>query len=115
MQMSRGEAVVEDVESLSEQARGALDEIVEATASAATGAQRIALTSREQELAFANLSDRVRRISAISGRNREGAVQVTQTAREQAEALRELEGATQELRSVANYLNELTRRITSVG
>jgi methyl-accepting chemotaxis protein len=114
-QMSRGENIVQDVETLSGQAREALDLIVDATASAATGAQRIALTSREQELAFANLSDRVRRISTISGRNREGAVQVTQTAREQAEALRELEGATQELRSVANYLNELTRRITSVG
>jgi methyl-accepting chemotaxis protein len=114
-QMSRGEDIVQDVETLSGQAREALDLIVDATASAATGAQRIALTSREQELAFANLSDRVRRISAISGRNREGAEQVTQTAREQAAALRELEGATQELRSVATYLNELTRRITSVG
>jgi len=114
-QMSRGENIVQDVETLSGQAREALDLIVDATASAATGAQRIALTSREQELAFANLSDRVRRISAIAGRNREGAEQVTQSAREQAEALRELEGATQELRSVANYLNDLTRRITSVG
>jgi methyl-accepting chemotaxis protein len=114
-QMSRGENIVQDVETLSGHAREALDLIVDATASAATGAQRIALISREQELAFSNLSDRVRRISAISGRNREGAEQVTQTAREQADALRELEGATQELRSVANYLNELTRRITSVG
>jgi methyl-accepting chemotaxis protein len=114
-QMQRGETIVQDVETLSGQAREALDLIVDATASAATGAQRIALTSREQELAFANLSDRVRRISTIAGRNRQGAEQVTHTAREQAEALRELEGATQELRSVANYLNELTRRITSVG
>jgi hypothetical protein len=40
---------------------------------------------------------------------------VTQNAREQAIALRELEGATQELRSVAVHLNELTRRITSVA
>ena len=114
-QMSRGETIVQDVETLSGQARAALDLIVDATASAATGAQRIALTSREQELAFSNLSDRVRRISAITGRNREGAEQVTRSAREQAEALRELEGATQELRAVATYLNELTRRITSVG
>ena len=114
-QMSRGETIVQDVETLSGQARAALDLIVDATASAATGAQRIALTSREQELAFANLSDRVRRIATIAGRNREGAEQVTRSAREQAEALRELEGATQELRGVATYLNELTRRITSVG
>jgi methyl-accepting chemotaxis protein len=114
-QMSRGQAIVQDVETLSQQARQALDQIVDATASAATGAQRIALTSREQELAFANLSERVRRISTITTRNRDGAEQVTQSAREQAAALRELEGATQELRGVANYLNELTRRITSVG
>ena len=37
------------------------------------------------------------------------------SAREQAAALRELEGATQELRNVATYLGELTRRITSVA
>jgi methyl-accepting chemotaxis protein len=114
LQMSRGEAVVQDVESLSEQARGALDMIVEATASAATGAQRIAMTSREQELEFGKLSDRVRRIARISWRNRDGAEQVTSSARDQATALRGLEGATQELRGVAIYLEELTRRITSV-
>jgi methyl-accepting chemotaxis protein len=114
LQMSRGEAVVQDVETLSEQARGALDMIVEATASAATGAQRIAMTSREQELEFSKLSDRVRRIAQISWRNRDGAEQVTASARDQATALRGLEGATQELRSVAIYLEDLTRRITSV-
>lgn len=114
LQMSRGEAVVQDVETLSEQARGALDLIVEATASAATGAQRIAMTSREQELEFAKLSERVRRIAQISWRNRDGAEQVTASARDQATALRGLEGATQELRSVAIYLEDLTRRITSV-
>ena len=114
LQMSRGEAVVQDVELLSEQAREALDMIVEATASAATGAQRIALTSREQELEFSKLSDRVRRIAQISWRNRDGAEQVTASARDQATALRGLEGATTELREVAIYLEELTRRITSV-
>jgi methyl-accepting chemotaxis protein len=114
-QMSRGETIVQDVGTLSEQARQALDLIVEATESAATGASRIALTSREQELEFAKLSERVRRIASISGRNRDGAEQVTTSAREQAAALRELEGATQELRNVATYLGELTRRITNVG
>jgi methyl-accepting chemotaxis protein len=114
-QMSRGEAIVQDVETLSEQARHALDQIVDATASAASDAQRIALTSREQEVAFASLSDRVRRIATLSGRNRQGAERVTQSAQEQAAALRELEGATQQLRAVATYLDELTRRITSVA
>ncbi len=114
-QMSRGETIVQDVGTLSEKAREALDLIVDATESAATGAQRIALTSREQELQFAKLSERVRRIASISTRNRDGAEQVTTSAREQAAALRELEGATQELRNVTTYLGELTRRITNVG
>ena len=57
----------------------------------------------------------MRRIASISGRNRDGAEQVTTSAREQAAALRELEGATQELRNVATYLGELTRRITNVA
>ncbi len=112
-QMSRGETIVQDVGVLSEQAREALNLIVDATASAATGAQRIALTSREQELAFASLSDRIGRIATLSNHNREGAEKVTTSAREQADALRELEGVAEELRSVAAYLNELTRRITS--
>jgi methyl-accepting chemotaxis protein len=114
-QMSRGESIVQDAGTLSEQAREALDLIVDATERAATGAQRIALTSREQELAFARLSERVKRIASISGRNRDGAEQVTANAREQASALRELEGATEELRNVATYLGELTRRITNAA
>ena len=114
-QMSRGEAIVQDVGTLSERARSALDEIVDATASAATGAQRIAHTSREQEVAFAKLGERVRRIASIASRNRDGAEQVTASARDQANALRELEGATHELRGVATYLGELTRRLTSAA
>jgi len=57
----------------------------------------------------------VKRIATISARNRDGAEQVTRSAREQATALRELEGATQELRNVATSLGELTRRITSAA
>ncbi|MDQ2665388.1 MAG: methyl-accepting chemotaxis protein [Gemmatimonadota bacterium] len=114
-QMSRGETIVQDVETLSEQARQALDLIVDATESSAEGAQRIAVTSRDQELEFAKLRERVKRIATISARNRDGAEQVTRSARDQATALRELEGATQELRNVATYLGELTRRITNVA
>jgi methyl-accepting chemotaxis protein len=114
-QMSRGETIVQDVGTLSEQARQALDLIVDATESSAEGAQRIAVTSRDQELEFAKLRERVKRIATISARNRDGAEQVTRSARDQATALRELEGATQELRNVATYLGELTRRITSVA
>jgi methyl-accepting chemotaxis protein len=115
LQMGRGQAIVSDAESLSESAREALDLIVDATAGAAAGAQRIAQTSRDQELEFGRLRERVVRIAAISLRNRAGAESVTASAKDQAVALRELEGATQELRAVAVYLSELTHRITSVS
>ncbi|HKW49706.1 MAG TPA: methyl-accepting chemotaxis protein, partial [Gemmatimonadaceae bacterium] len=114
-QMQRGQSIVSDVETLSEEARQALDQIVEATATAAQGAQRIAMTSRDQELEFSRLRDRVMRVAEISRRNRAGAEDVTSSAKDQAEALRELEGAAHELRSVAVYLSDLTHRITSVA
>lgn len=114
-QMSRGQSIVSDVESLSESARHALDQIVEATVAAAAGAQRIASTSRDQELEFAKLRDRVTRVAEISRRNRLGAENVTASAKDQATALRELEGAATELRNVGVYLSELTHRITSVA
>jgi methyl-accepting chemotaxis protein len=113
-QMERGQGMVSDVESLSEAALGALDQIVETTASSFDRCQRIASTSRDQEVEFARLRERVARIAEISKRNREGAENVTSSAKDQASALRELEGATHELRSVAVYLSDLTRRITSV-
>ena len=114
MQMDRGQSMVSDVESLSESALGALDSIVEATASGFASAQRIASTSRDQETEFSRLRERVARIVEISQRNRQGTEDVLHNAKQQATALRGLEGATQELRSVAIYLGELTRRITSV-
>ena len=114
-QMQRGQSIVSDVETLSQEARQALDQIVEATAEAAHGAQRIAMTSRDQELEFSRLRDRVMRVAEISRRNRAGAEDVTSSAKDQASALRELEGAAHELRSVAVYLSDLTHRITSVA
>jgi methyl-accepting chemotaxis protein len=103
-----------DVESLSESARTALDEIVEATAASLTWSQRIADTSRTQEAEVGRLTERVERIVEISRRNREGAENVTRSAVDQARALRELEGAAKELRGVAADLSELTRRIARV-
>ncbi|MGH7663498.1 MAG: methyl-accepting chemotaxis protein [Gemmatimonadaceae bacterium] len=115
LQMDRGQALVSDVETLSSAALEALDQIVESTASTAASSQRIAVTSHGQEQEFARLRERVARIAEISGRNREGVENVTASAKDQAVALRELEGATHELRSVALYLSDLTHRITSVG
>ena len=112
-QMERGRAIVGDAESLSEAALRALDVILEATAESATHARRIAQVSRDQEQECARLEDRVERIASISERNRSGAEAVTASAKEQASALAGLEGATHELQSVAGYLGDLTRRITT--
>jgi methyl-accepting chemotaxis protein len=114
-QMGRGQLIVSDVETLSERAREALVLIVEATAAAAAGAQRIASTSREQEAQFGKLRERVNRIAEIARRNRASAEDATSTADGQATALRELEGAIGELRGVVVSLSDLTARITRVG
>jgi len=114
-QVGRGQTMMSDVESLSESARTALDEIVDATAASLTWGQRIADTSRVQESEVGRLSERVARIAEISRRNREGAENVTRSAADQARALRELEGAAHELREVAASLSELTRRIARVA
>src|SRR3712207_332117 len=114
-QMSRGQLIVSDVETLSERAREALVLIVEATAAAAAGAQRIAATSHEQEAHFGKLRERVNRIAEIARRNRGSAEEATATADGQATALRELEGAIGELRGVVVSLSDLTARITKVG
>ena len=113
-QVSRGQTMMSDVESLSETARTALNEIVEATAASLTWGQRIADTSRVQESEVGRLRERVARIAEISRRNREGAENVTRSASDQARALRELEGAAQQLREVAGDLSDLTRRIARV-
>src|SRR5207248_8815391 len=99
--MQSAPPLITDVETVAESARQALDQIVEATAEAAQGAQRIAVTSRDHELEFSRLRDRVMRVAEISRRNRAGAEDVTSSAKDQAAALRELEGAAHELRSVA--------------
>ena len=114
-QVTRGQTMMSDVESLSESARLALDEIVEATAASLSWSQRIADTSRTQESEVGRLSERVERIVEISRRNREGAENVTRSAVDQARALRELEGAAGELREVAAALSDLTRRIARVA
>jgi methyl-accepting chemotaxis protein len=114
-QMSSGQALVSDVEQLSESSRGALEQIVQSTAQSAQSAQRIAVTSSEQQNEFTVLLDRVARVSEIAGRNRIGAEDVTSSAVDQAEALRGLEGAINGLREVVTSLNDLAHRITNVA
>jgi methyl-accepting chemotaxis protein len=113
-QMSSGQALVADVEQLSESSRGALDQIVQSTARSALSAQRIAATSGEQQGEFAVLLERVARVSDIAGRNRLGAEEVTASAVDQAAALRGLEGAIHGLREVVTSLSDLAHRITNV-
>jgi methyl-accepting chemotaxis protein len=114
-QMARGQAIVSDAETLSESALDALDIIVRSTATSAEHAQRIARVSREQEQECARLRERVARIAGIATNNHAGAESVAASARNQATALIELEGATRELRGVASYLGELAHRITGAA
>ena len=114
-QMDRGQSMVADVETLSESSLAALDRIVATMASSHSKAFRIAQVARDQESAFGQLRDRVVRIADISKRNRANAEAVTSSAKDQATALRELEGAASELRNLAGYLTDLTRRITSLS
>ena len=113
-QMEAGRDVVRDVEALSSSSRNALDAILQATATGADRAHRIARTSREQEAEFRHLRERVARVAEISVRNRAGADHVASAASDQASALRELEGATHGLREVAARLGDLARRLASV-
>ncbi len=115
VQMSSGQALVSDVEQLSEASRRALEQIVQSTAQSAQSAHRIAVTSSEQQNEFAVLLERVARVSEIAGRNFNGAQDVTSSAADQAEALRGLEGAINGLRDVVTSLNDLAHRITNIA
>jgi methyl-accepting chemotaxis protein len=111
-QMERGREMVGDVEALSNSAMTALSAIVEASESAASWSRRIAEVSSEQDHVVAAMRDRSGRIDDISRRNREGADEVGRSAAQQAGAMQDLESATHELRELAQYLSELTRRLT---
>jgi methyl-accepting chemotaxis protein len=113
-QMDRGRSLVADVETLSESARDAMAQVVDSSRAAATWAKRIAEVSRSQEDAVGGVRERIARIAEISGRNREGAAQVADTADSQARSLHEVEGATRELRELSTYLAELARRLTTL-
>jgi methyl-accepting chemotaxis protein len=113
-QMSRGQQLMADVESLAASALDALHGIVNATASGADGVRRIAATARDTEGELARMRDRVARIAEISLRNRDGAESVAFSASDQAVALRDLEEAAAELKGIAGTLDRLARRITQV-
>jgi methyl-accepting chemotaxis protein len=114
-QMDRGEAIVGDVGTLSERALVALDEIVTSTAATSERAQHIAQVSGVHEGELAALQERIARIADISHANRQGAENVSTSARGQAVALRGLEGAADELRGVSVTLTDLTRRIVNAA
>jgi methyl-accepting chemotaxis protein len=113
-QMTRGRALVADVEALSGSAHRALAQILEASAAAAQWTRRIADVSRSQERDVARVRELVARIAEISRENRDGAGEVTRSAESQAGALVELEGATHDLRELSGYLSELARELTRI-
>jgi methyl-accepting chemotaxis protein len=113
--MDRGHDLVADVETLSASAMKALESILTASQSAATWARRIAEVSYQQEVQVGDMRERVERIAEISRENRVGSDSVNQSVEEQARALQELERAATELRSLASYLGDLTRRLTRLS
>lgn len=113
--MSRGEALVGDAEAQSSGSREALGRIVDGTAGAAVQAARIASSADDQSNELSRMRERLTRLEAIVARNRAGLVAVNDAASEQAEALRALERATNELRDVVSGLATLTRRVTSAS
>ncbi len=114
-QMERGRGLVGDVESLSASAMKAMEAILEGSRAASAWARRIADVSREQEQASGLMQERAERIADISRRNRTGSEQVRLSAGDQARALAELESASRDLRELAIYLGDLTRRLTRIS
>jgi methyl-accepting chemotaxis protein len=114
-QMDRGHDLVADVETLSASAMRALESILTASQSAATWARRIAEVSQQQEVQVGDMRERAERIAEISRENRMGSDSVNQSVEDQARALQELERAASELRSLASYLGDLTRRLTRMS
>src|SRR5690606_26916826 len=115
VQMSRGQAVVHDVESLAAAARGALERIVTSAEQSVGLARSIAATARDQESESERLHGDVSRIAVIAERTRTGAGELAVAATEQASALRDLDDAAAELRLVSGGLGDLARRITRVA
>ena len=111
--MGRGEALMQDAETLSGSAREALGIIVGSTGGAAQHAARIAIAADDQGAEVARLRERLNRVVDLAAKNRTGAEGVARSALEQAAALREMEEATTVLKQVVAELTELTRRITN--
>ncbi len=110
--MARGETLVGDAEARSAGSREALGRIVDGTAEAALNAARIAGSAEEQRREVERMRERLARLESIVARNREGLVSVSGSVAEQADALRNLERATTELREVVSGLAVLTQRVT---
>jgi methyl-accepting chemotaxis protein len=113
--MARGNAVVQDVESLAVSARRALDRIVASAEQSVSQARTIAETARAQEAESGRLRSDVHRIAETAERTRSGADELVTAAQEQAQALRALDMAAAELRVVSSGLGDLARRITRVA
>ena len=110
--MARGETLVGGAEARSAGSREALGRIVEGTAAAAVSASRIAGSAEEQRREVERMRERLARLEAIVARNRDGLTAVSASVAGQAEALRNLERATTELREVVSGLGVLTQRVT---
>ena len=112
--MEQGAARVANVGDLSRTALDSVDRIVGAAAGSAEVTSRMAERAQEQQARVAGLRDEIAAVSQLAAENGEGATQVAEAAREQADTLAEIERAASALGEVSGRLNTYIARFSAM-
>lgn len=112
-QMRRGRAAVGGVEKMSAEGLEALESIVRVSLDLRERGGRIARTAQGQNVAYAQLRDRMNAIAELSQRNEQDTGEVIKHVNVVATGLEDLGRASRELESVATMLADLTRRFAA--
>jgi methyl-accepting chemotaxis protein len=113
--MQTGSSRAMGAEQASETALEALDRIVSAAEVVGGATAAIAVRMQAQRAELARLREQITEVAAISKRNGEGAGNVAESAREQAEALAGLDTATVALRELSDRLNGYMVRFREIS
>ncbi|CAN5212187.1 hypothetical protein BH23GEM4_BH23GEM4_07500 [soil metagenome] len=113
--MQTGSSRAMGAEQASETALEALDRIVSAAEVVGGATAAIAVRMQAQREELARLREQITEVAAISKRNGEGAGNVAESAREQAEALAGLDTATVALRELSDRLNGYMIRFREIS
>ncbi|MEO8030228.1 MAG: methyl-accepting chemotaxis protein [Gemmatimonadota bacterium] len=112
-QMTRGEAAVGGVESLSDAAARALDDIVHSSHGVMENAGRIAAAATVQELAVGRLTGQMASIAEVSAKALAQSGGMAERAAEAARGHADLERAIYELQDVADRLQNIARHFAT--